>query len=104
MHTFVTSAIVGTGQQRPETLTTGTSVDSLVERLPAADVERNVLLAAGARAVCRQAGYSAQQLAVDPGVASDECISACSARVADIIEKLQYEDHANLLPEALEKL
>ena len=104
MHTFVTSAIVGTGQQCPETLTTGTPVDGLVERLPADNIERNVLLAAGAWSVYRQAGYSAQRLAGEPGIAPDESILACSARVADLIEKMQKEENANLLLEALERL
>ncbi len=104
MDAFITSAIVGTGQQRPETISTGTPIDRLIEQLPAHTLERNLLLAAGAWSVYRQAGYSARQLAVESKTAADETLSACSPKLANLIATLLQEEHASLLPEALERL
>src|SRR5438045_1416676 len=104
MNTVVTDTIVGTGQQRPKTITTGKPLDSLLEHLPSDDIERKLLLAAGAWSLYRQAWSSTAHLAIDLDVARNETLAGCSSTIADLIVTMLSGEYANLLPEALDHL
>ncbi len=100
MDTIVTTAVVGTGQQSKPAITTGTSIDALVARLPDGNIERKLLLAAGSLAVYRQAGQIAAQAPSAPEPAAPETLLPCSAHVAQILTGLyQSKDH-EILSEA----
>lgn len=104
MDNFVTTAIVGTGQQSSPQAITGTEVDTLVAQLPELPIERTLLLSAGARAVYRLAGFRAAQAPETILVAPAERYPACSPEAAHILADMFRGQNGNLLPEALERL
>jgi hypothetical protein len=87
-----------------EATATGTPVDDLIVRLPEGEAERKLLLAAGAAQVYLQAGKTAQSGGALPDRAADERLPVCSRQAAQLIESLLRGQHADLLPEALERL
>ena len=104
MNSLTTIAIVGTGQQRPEKIETGTPIDTLATQLPTGNIERALLLAAGAEATYRQAGYQATQAPAAPPLAPEETRQACSKEAAYLLDLLLKGPYEQLLPEALERL
>src|SRR6266568_1008067 len=104
MDTITTIVLVGTARQNSLNTMTGTSVDTLVEKLPEGEVERKLLLSAGALAVYRQAGQVPVSLPTVPGSAAPESLPVCSQEVATLLESMFKGEHDELLPEALERL
>lgn len=100
MDTIVTTALVGTGQQGSPDIATGTAIDSLATQLAGEDVERRLLLIAGALAFYRQAGQVAASAPDLPELAIPETLQPCSAKVAQILADLLQSGHNDLLPEA----
>src|SRR5579883_2597130 len=104
MDNFVTTAIVGTGQQSSPHITTGTEVDTLVAQLPELPIERTLLLSAGARAVYRLAGFRAAPASETILMAPAEHYPACTPEAAHMLADMFNGQNGNLLPEALERL
>ncbi|MBV9709351.1 MAG: hypothetical protein JO011_00375, partial [Ktedonobacteraceae bacterium] len=104
MDPIVTTALVGTAHQGHVNLATATPVDALIDELPAGEIERKLLLSAGAWAVYRQAGRKAQQIAVVPEPSAPETLRPCSRKAALLLSRLLKGEHTDLLPEALERL
>ncbi len=102
MNAIVTAALLGTAQQQNIETYTGTPVDTLTEKLPPGETERNLLLSAGAWALYRQAGRVADSLPQPPEPAAPETLSLCSAELATLLESMLKGEHQELLPEALE--
>jgi len=100
MDTIVTTAVVGTGQQSKPIITTGTPIDALAERLPGENVERKLLLAAGALAIYRQAGQIAVEAPAAPEPAVPETLLPCSAHVASTLTSLYQSGYTEILSEA----
>ncbi|MGZ3584877.1 MAG: DUF5691 domain-containing protein, partial [Ktedonobacterales bacterium] len=78
MEQLVATALVGTAQRPNADTSTGTPLDAVAAALPAGEVERALLLRAGAWAVYTQAGYVGVREcpAVEPAL--DETKAACS--------------------------
>ncbi len=100
MDTIVTTALIGTGQQGTPDITTGTSIDPLAARLTDEDVERRLLLMAGALAFYRQVGQVAVPAPALPEAAAPETLQPCSIKVARVLTDLLQSEHNDLLPEA----
>jgi len=71
MNAIVTAALLGTAQQQNIETYTGTPVDTVTEKLPPGETERNLLLSAGAWALYRQAGRVTDSLPQPPEPASN---------------------------------
>lgn len=104
MDAFVSTAIIGTGQQSATPLTTGTAVDALATQLPKGERERRLLLTAGAWSIYHKAGYTAAQAPDLPPPAMPEKLPSCSAGAALLIEDLLQNEYNKLLPDALQRL
>jgi hypothetical protein len=102
MDAIVTAALIGTAQRQNIDTTTGTVVDKLAEKLASGEVERSLLLSAGAWAIYRQAGRVADFLPAAPPPSAEETLPACSPEIAALIESLLKGEQQQLLPEALE--
>ena len=100
MDTIVTTALVGTEQQSSPDIATGTEIDKLTTQLAGEDIERRILLTAGALAFYRLAGQVAAPAPTLPERALPETLPACSAKVAQILANLLQGEHNDLLPEA----
>jgi hypothetical protein len=103
MDTIVTTAIVGTGQAGNQGITTNTPVDALAAQL-AGEPERQLLLAAGARAMYRRAGRVPVAAPEAPPVAEPETLADCSRRVKQIIDDTLLHNEDDLLLEALARM
>ena len=97
-------ALAGTARAAGRAIETGTPLDELLGRLPDGAPERRLLLAAGALAVYRQAGHMPRPDVAAPEPAPEEHLPACSPGAARLIGELLAGQHAELLPEALERL
>jgi len=104
MEPIVATAIVGTGQQSGKEIRTGTAIDLLATQLPESDPERRLLLAGGAWAIYRMAGYMTDQAPEAPQAAAPAHFPACSPIVAHLLRSLLQGRHDELLPEALDLL
>jgi hypothetical protein len=104
MDTLIATAIIGTGQQSHQTLSTGTPIDALVEQLEQSSAERKLLLMAGAAATYRLAGYTAHTGLEMPKPAEPERLPACSPEIARCIGNMLGEKQQELLPEFLAQL
>lgn len=104
MKAILQTALAGSSRQAMGTTETETPVDDLTARLPEGEAERKLLLAAGAAQVYLQAGKSAQSGGTLPDRAAEERLPVCSRQAAQLIESLLRGQHADLLPEALERL
>lgn len=100
MDTIVTTALIGTGQRSSSDITTGTSIDALATRLAGEDVERRLLLMAGALAIYRQAGQTAAPAPAPPEPAAPETLHTCTVEAARLLADLLQSEHNDLLPEA----
>jgi hypothetical protein len=103
MDTIVTTAIVGTGQAGNQGITTNTPVDALAAQL-AGEPERQLLLAAGARAMYRRAGRMPVAAPEAPPVAEPETLADCSRRVKRIVGDTLLHNEDDLLLEALARM
>lgn len=104
MKAMFQTALAGSARQTMRATETGTPVDDLTARMPEGEAERKLLLAAGAAQVYIQAGKSAQSGGVLLDRATEERLPVCSRQAAQLIESLLRGEHADLLPEALERL
>src|SRR5260221_2436752 len=104
MDALVTAAFLGTARQVSSATTTGTPVDTLLAKHPGNELERGLLLAAGAWAVYRQAGQEAEYLPTVRAPAAPETLRTCSPQVAKLLESMFAGEHEELLPEALERM
>jgi hypothetical protein len=104
MDPMVTTALVGTARQGPVNPATGTPIDTLIAALPEGEVERKLLLSAGALALYRQAGKQAVQIETAPEPAGPETLCACSPEAGLLLSRLLSGEQAELLPVALAKM
>ncbi len=104
MDTLVTMALVGTAQQPDKDTGTGTPIDTLTAGFSEREMERRLLLAAGAWAIYRQAGKAPGRLPTTPEPAAPETLRTCSPALARLIEDMLAGTHDDLLPEALERM
>jgi hypothetical protein len=104
MDAFIATAIIGTGQQSNQTVSTGTPVDALAEQLEQSSTERKLLLMAGAAAVYHLAGYTAHTGLTLPTPAEPESLPVCSPEIARYIGNMLEEKQQELLPEFLAQL
>ena len=104
MDAFIATAIIGTGQQNNQPVSTGTPVDALAEQLEQSSTERKLLLMAGAAAIYHQAGYTAHTGLELPTPAESESLPACSPEIARYIGNMLEEKQQELLPEFLTQL
>ncbi|GCF08808.1 DUF5691 domain-containing protein [Dictyobacter arantiisoli] len=104
MDTFVTTAIVGTGQANEALPETHTAIDTLAAQLPVEQKERSFLLTAGALAIYKQASSLVSSAQTLPEVAAPETMPACLSRNAQLLIGLFQPPYTILLPEALERL
>lgn len=104
MYTFITTALVGTGQQQSKAIGTGTPVDDLVEQLDEGNAERRLLLMAGAWSIYRRAGLVPERVSTKVPPAPPERLSACSPTVLSTLESLLRGQHSEIVPEALSRL
>jgi len=101
---FVTTALVGTARQEQADVATGAPVDTLIAELPAQEIERRLLLQAGAWAAYRQAGEMAPHLDEVPAPAPDEMLPVCSQNIARLLHSMLLGEQQVLLPTALHYL
>ena len=104
MESIVTTALVGTAQNRQPEIATGTPVDALTAQLREDSLERALLLSAGARAIYRQAGHIASVVPTVPAPAAPESLPVCSPRAASLLARLLAGEFSELLPEALQRM
>lgn len=104
MDTLVTMALVGTAQQPDKDTGTGKAIDKLTAGFSGREMERRLLLAAGAWAIYRQAGKAPGHLPSAPEPAAPETLRACAPAIARLIEDMLAGTHDDLLPEALERM
>ncbi|MBO0777512.1 MAG: hypothetical protein J2P37_01680 [Ktedonobacteraceae bacterium] len=97
MNTFVTTAIIGTGQQNQPDIRTGTAVDALT---PTGEIERQLLLTAGALAAYRMAGSVPQPAESTTEPAAAEQLPTCSPEAARQIEQCLLNTSSDLLAQA----
>ena len=107
MADLLTVALAGTAASGDALVESGTPVEALLPIAAAgagADAERRLLLAAGAAAVYRLAGYVAAAADEPPVPAPDESLPACSPAAALLLRLVVVGPHEDLLPEALDRL
>ena len=104
MDPIVTTALVGTARQGQVKPATGTSVDTLIAALPEGEVERKLLLAAGALALYRQAGKRPVQIETAPEPAGPETLRVCSPEAALLLSRFLSGEQTELLPAVLDKM
>lgn len=105
MESLVNAALVGSARASlDEALPTGSPEGKLVDALNAETAEQRLLLAAGARAIYRLAGYTPARIDALPEPAPAETRAVCPAPVADLIHQLFTSHEYDLLAEALERM
>lgn len=104
MDALLKAALVGTAQGGGTAVPPGTPADALASEMPGAGVERRLLLMAGARAVYRRAGQEARAGLAAPEEATAERFPECTSGAAQLLAMLLTGQHAEVLPEALERL
>ncbi len=104
MDTLVTMALVGTAQQPDKDTGTRTPIDTLTAGFSGREMERRLLLAAGAWAIYRQAGKGPGHLPTAPEPAAPETLRTCAPALARLVEDMLAGTHDDLLPEALERM
>jgi hypothetical protein len=98
--TLAKTALLGTARTS-EPPVTGTPVDALIEQRADLSPEKKLLLAAGAFAIYRRAGYTPRRsAALTIDVAPDEIRPECSAGAAVVIRDMLVEFRYELLIEA----
>jgi hypothetical protein len=104
MDTIVALALVGTAKHNTLDITTDTPVDALMEQLSVDEIERKLLLSAGAWGIHRQAGQVPEAIPTPAKVAPAESLAACSPEIAKLVESMLKGEHDELLPEAMERM
>jgi Family of unknown function (DUF5691) len=104
MDTLAAMALVGTAQQASKDIGTATPIDTLTAGFSEQEMERRLLLAAGAWAIYRQAGKAPGHLPTVPEPAPPETLHPCSPAIARLVEDMLAGTHDDLLPEALEHM
>ncbi|HEV2654872.1 MAG TPA: hypothetical protein VGT82_07930, partial [Ktedonobacteraceae bacterium] len=104
MDSLVTTAIIGTGQAGNTETLTNTPVDTLAAELGATEMERRLLLTAGALAVYQQAGSIPATASAAPQPATKESLAVCSEKAAHLVQELLQGQQRELLSEALQRL
>src|SRR5260370_19372196 len=104
MDTLVTMALVGTAQQPNKDTGTGTAIDTFTAGFSGREMERRILLAAGAWAIYWQAGKAPGHLPTAPEPAAPETLRTCAPALARLVEDMLAGTHDDLLPEALERM
>lgn len=104
MDAFIATAIIGTGQQNNQAISTGTPIDALAEQLEQSSTEHKLLLMAGAAAAYHLAGYTAHTGLEIPTPAEAERLPVCSPEIARYIGNMLEEKQHELLPEFLAQL
>lgn len=104
MEPLVAAALIGTSRRGTADVTVGAPVDGLVAGGASREVERRILLRAGARAVYQMAGALPMREVAAMELAPEERLPACSATAAELVRSFLFEPHSALLPEALERL
>src|SRR5512146_830597 len=100
MESLVNAALVGSARASlDEALPTGSPEGKLVDALNAETAEQRLLLAAGARAIYRLAGYTPARIDALPEPAPAETRAVCPAPVADLIHQLFTSHEYDLLAE-----
>ena len=101
MDPLVTVALVGMGQRAATEVATAPEVDALIAGLPQGELERALLLRAGAWAVYQQAGATPEVAVEAPAPAPEEQLLACSPETANLLRRVAEDA---LLIEALERM
>ncbi len=101
MDPLVTAALVGTGQRAATDAATVPEVDALIASLPQGEIERALLLRAGAWAVYQQAGATPESTVEAPTPAPEEQLPACSPEAANLLCRVTEDA---LLIEALDRM
>ncbi len=104
MDTLVMMALVGIAHRDNKDTGTGTSIDTLTAECSEREMERRLLLTAGAWAIYRQAGKVPGHLPMAPEPAAPEMLHPCSPAIARLVEDMLAGTHDDLLPEALERM
>src|SRR6266566_709528 len=104
MDTLVMMALVGIAHRDNKDTGTGTSIDTLTAECSEREMERRLLLTAGAWAIYRQAGKVPGHLPMAPEPAAPEMPHPCSPAIARLVEDMLAGTHDDLLPEALERM
>jgi hypothetical protein len=104
MDALVTAALLGTAQHGGGEVPASAPVDGLIEQIESSEVERRMLLRAGALATFRSAGAVPLAGIVVQEAAHAEKLPACSPLAATLIQSLLSGTYPELLPEALERL
>ena len=103
MDSMVALALVGTARQSQAEILSGTPVDALCAELPKDEIERRLLLNAGATAIYRQAGVKAREIADLPEPAAAETLRVCPSSAVPLLSDLlrRSQQQPELLLEAL---
>lgn len=105
MASLLAVALAGTAAAGETPTASGTPVDALLPTASSgADAERRLLLAAGAEAIYRLAGYVAAPTGEPPSPAPEESLPACSPAAALLLRLVMVGPHEDLLPEGLDHL
>ncbi|HEX6542666.1 MAG TPA: DUF5691 domain-containing protein [Ktedonobacterales bacterium] len=105
MESMTNAALVGSARASlNDALPSATPEGRLVGSLSAESVERRLLLAAGARAIYRQAGYKPKRLTTPLEPAPAETRRVCPANAVDLMHQLFTERASELLREALGRM
>lgn len=104
MDSLVTTAIIGTGQAGNTKPLTDTPVDALAAQLGTTEIERRLLLTAGALAVYQQVGSVPAAAPAAPQPAARESLAVCSEKAAHLVQELLQGQQRELLSEAVQRL
>lgn len=106
MEAMVALALVGTARQSQSEILSGTPVDALCTELPKDEIERRLLLNAGATAIYRRAGVKAREIADLPEPAAAETLRVCPSSVVPLLSELlrRSQQQPELLLEALARM
>lgn len=99
MDRLLAAALVGTARRSDAPPRTGTPADRLIGALDLS-LERTTLLAAGAAAICAQAGRLPDPAPARPAAAPDETLAGAGAGATALLGDL-FAAHVDVLPEAL---
>lgn len=100
---LLNAALVGTSRSGGQLPAPATPADALVTPSPVLGAERQLLLAAGARAIYRRAGLETPTV---PGTtaAPDDAAPFCSPGAARLLARMLAGERNELLPEAFDRL
>lgn len=100
---LLNAALAGTSRAGGQLPAPATPADALVPPASELGAERQLLLAAGARATYRRAGLETRGIAA-PTAAQDDPAPFCSPGAARLLGRMLTGEHNELLPEAFDRL